>query len=127
MRLLQAAKNCAKTMPHSFACSPVAIRSVTRFAACESCHLASQGDIFLVFVRYHQNKTSIIHDNMMIDQIVLITGSTSGIGEASALEFARRRAKLVIHGTNNERGQQVVEACQLASPLGYKVSMWLQL
>jgi FlaA1/EpsC-like NDP-sugar epimerase len=37
------------------------------------------------------------------DKIVIITGASSGIGRATALEFGKEGAKLVIHGQNEER------------------------
>ena len=39
------------------------------------------------------------------DKIVMITGATSGIGEATAHAFARSGAKLVLTGRNEKRGQ----------------------
>lgn len=42
------------------------------------------------------------------DKVAIITGSTSGIGEAIALMFASEGAKVVITGRNAERGELVV-------------------
>ena len=42
------------------------------------------------------------------DRVVLITGGTSGIGEATALLFAREGARVAITGRNSTRGDQVV-------------------
>lgn len=44
----------------------------------------------------------------------LITGSTSGIGQAIAEAFAREGARVVVSGRNEQRGQAVVDAIQSA-------------
>ncbi|MGD8348616.1 MAG: SDR family oxidoreductase [Gammaproteobacteria bacterium] len=42
---------------------------------------------------------------------VLITGGTSGIGEASAVAFVRAGARVVISGRNQQRARKVIERC----------------
>ncbi|MCI0611459.1 SDR family oxidoreductase [bacterium] len=44
------------------------------------------------------------------DRVAIITGATSGIGEASALLFAEEGAKVTVTGRNEVRGRNVVSA-----------------
>ena len=44
------------------------------------------------------------------NKIVIITGATSGMGEAIAKLFAAEGANVVVNGRNKERGKQVVKA-----------------
>ncbi|MBT7854794.1 MAG: SDR family NAD(P)-dependent oxidoreductase, partial [Opitutae bacterium] len=39
------------------------------------------------------------------NQHILITGSTTGIGEFMARRFVAEGAKVILHGRNNERGE----------------------
>jgi NAD(P)-dependent dehydrogenase (short-subunit alcohol dehydrogenase family) len=48
------------------------------------------------------------------DRIAIVTGGTSGIGEASALLFAQEGAKVAVTGRNDERGQSVVHSITAA-------------
>lgn len=48
----------------------------------------------------------------------IITGATSGIGRASALEFAMRGASLVLIGRNEARGREVVARIRRYAPAG---------
>ncbi|NIS37823.1 3-oxoacyl-[acyl-carrier-protein] reductase [Candidatus Saccharibacteria bacterium] len=43
------------------------------------------------------------------NKVVVITGSTKGIGKEIALEFARNEAKVVVSGRNEDRAKQVCE------------------
>ncbi len=45
----------------------------------------------------------------MPEQTILITGSTDGIGMNAALELARLRAHVLVHGRNRDKGQAVVD------------------
>ena len=42
------------------------------------------------------------------DKVILVTGSTTGIGEGMARIFAREGAKVMIHGTRREAAEKVV-------------------
>jgi NAD(P)-dependent dehydrogenase (short-subunit alcohol dehydrogenase family) len=40
---------------------------------------------------------------------ILITGSTDGIGKATAIQLAQRGAKVLLHGRDTEKGRRVLE------------------
>lgn len=46
-------------------------------------------------------------DNMFQDKVVVITGGTSGIGEATALAFAKKGANVIILGRNADAGIRI--------------------
>lgn len=48
-------------------------------------------------------------DKLLNGQVALITGGTAGIGKAIAITFAKQGATVIVCGTNEERGQQVIE------------------
>ena len=45
----------------------------------------------------------------LADKVALITGGTSGIGEATALLFSKEGARIAITGRNESRGQEVIK------------------
>ena len=49
------------------------------------------------------------------DSVVLVTGSTDGIGKETALELARLGARVIVHGRNEARVLQAYEEVQSAS------------
>lgn len=48
-------------------------------------------------------------------KIILITGSTDGIGRQTALELAKEQHEIIVHGRNAERGSKVVADLQKIS------------
>src|SRR5216684_7147346 len=46
-------------------------------------------------------------ENLMTTPVVLITGALTGIGRATALAFARDRARVVVSGRSDEEGQKL--------------------
>ncbi|MDK2962536.1 MAG: hypothetical protein PWP20_1662, partial [Eubacteriaceae bacterium] len=46
------------------------------------------------------------------NKIAVITGATSGIGEAVALMYVKEGAKVVLVGRNADKGKQLVEEIQ---------------
>ena len=51
----------------------------------------------------------------MEDKIILVTGSTDGIGKQTALELARLGATVLLHGRSLDRGQQALKDLRAAS------------
>jgi NAD(P)-dependent dehydrogenase (short-subunit alcohol dehydrogenase family) len=51
--------------------------------------------------------------NELHGKTALVTGSTSGIGQAAAMALAALGASVIVHGRNADRGVQVVEEIEL--------------
>ena len=49
-------------------------------------------------------------------QVALVTGATSGLGRELALRLGARGDHVIVHGRNEERGAEVVEAINAAGP-----------
>ena len=54
------------------------------------------------------------HDDLR-EHKALVTGATSGIGRAIAMQFARMGAEVLVHGRDATRGSQVVEEIERAA------------
>ena len=65
--------------------------------------------------------------NNFVGKVVLVTGSTSGIGEATIKLFAEYGASCVVTGRNATKVQKVVAECEKISPYKCKVSSFPQL
>lgn len=52
------------------------------------------------------------------DKVVLVTGSTSGIGKSIAVEFARIGAQVILTGRNETRLSEAVAECDTVRPQG---------
>lgn len=53
-------------------------------------------------------------------KVVIITGSSSGIGEGTAIVFSKLGANVVITGRNGDNVKRVAKECQSVSPKGLK-------
>ena len=51
-------------------------------------------------------------------KVVIVTGSSSGIGEDAVINFAKSGAKVVVCGRNESRVSLVAEKCKKVSPNG---------
>ncbi|RWR98759.1 putative oxidoreductase-like protein [Dinothrombium tinctorium] len=54
------------------------------------------------------------------NKVVLVIGSSWGIGEGTVVLFASYGCKVVVHGRNEERIARVAAKCEQVSPFGYK-------
>ena len=51
-------------------------------------------------------------------KVVLVTGSSSGIGEDAVIEFAKSGAQVVVTGRDESRANLVADKCKKVSPTG---------
>lgn len=54
----------------------------------------------------------------MVKRTILVTGSTDGIGEATARELSRQGHRVLLHGRNREKGRKVLTELETAAGSG---------
>jgi len=55
------------------------------------------------------------------NKVVLVTGSSSGIGETTVILFAKLGAKVIVTGRDESKVNEVANKCEEVSPLKLKV------
>ena len=63
-------------------------------------------------------------ENLLIDNVAIVTGGNAGIGKACAQRFAEQGARVVIFGTNAERGDTAVK--EINGSVGGEVVTFMQ-
>lgn len=58
-------------------------------------------------------------NQLVKDQVAIVTGATAGLGKAIALKFAEQGASVIAFGTNHERGAEVLKELQQTNPEGH--------
>ena len=58
---------------------------------------------------------------LLDDKVIIVTGATSGIGEATAIEIAREGGRVVLAGRRRERGKAILEKIEKEKGIGYFV------
>jgi NAD(P)-dependent dehydrogenase (short-subunit alcohol dehydrogenase family) len=56
----------------------------------------------------YRRSTTMTTSQSLSGRIALVTGATSGIGRATAIQLAREGAEVIVHGRDPERGEHVV-------------------
>jgi NADP-dependent 3-hydroxy acid dehydrogenase YdfG len=56
------------------------------------------------------------------NKVVLVTGSSSGIGAATAILFSELGAKVVVHGRNEKKVSEIAKKCKEVSPKNFEVN-----
>src|SRR4029077_4192940 len=62
----------------------------------------------LAFRKLNNSERNCMNTKKFSDKVALVTGGTSGIGKATATEFARAGAKVVLSGRREKEGADVV-------------------
>ena len=55
-------------------------------------------------------------ENLLLNQVAIITGASAGIGKAIALKFASHGARVILFGTHLSRGAAAVQEIKQATP-----------
>jgi len=51
---------------------------------------------------------------ILAGKVIIVTGATSGIGEATAIEIAREGGRVVLAGRRKERGEAIIRTIREA-------------
>ncbi|HPD60386.1 MAG TPA: SDR family oxidoreductase [Thermodesulfobacteriota bacterium] len=58
---------------------------------------------------------------LLDDKVIIVTGATSGIGEATAIEIAREGGRVVLAGRREDRGKAILKKIKKEKGIGYFV------
>lgn len=57
-------------------------------------------------------------NQLVKNQVAIVTGATAGLGKAIALKFAEQGANVIVFGTNHERGTEVLKELEQTNQQG---------
>ncbi|CAG2114783.1 unnamed protein product, partial [Medioppia subpectinata] len=95
-----------KSIPMQRQGTPIDVANAVLFLASDKCSFVNGSNFFV--------------DGGDAGKVVVITGSSSGIGAAAALQFSKSGAQVVITGRNAQNVSKVAKECQKISPKGLK-------
>ncbi|CAG2109851.1 unnamed protein product [Medioppia subpectinata] len=95
-----------KSIPLQRQGTPTDVANAVLFLASDKCSFVNGSNFFV--------------DGGDAGKVVVITGSSSGIGAAAALQFSKSGAQVVVTGRNAQNVSEVAKECQKISPKGLK-------